>query len=110
MLFRSFAPSKLRVPKLFILKIMVAIFAPSPMKGMIDCQDLVANFQREDGEWDTSKMAWWLPNYVIERITSAHPPREERGEDKYYWKPSSNIMFVFLLLLRILLCVQVFGQ
>lgn len=62
-------------------------------ESLIHCHDPVANWVTRDGEWDCRKLATWFPPPVINRIISAHPPREERGADKFYWKPASNGCF-----------------
>ena len=45
------------------------------------------------GGWDRNKLMRWFPPQVVTHIMRAYPPSEERGEDKYFWKPSSDGCF-----------------
>lgn len=62
-------------------------------EGLIDKDDKVADYINQSGEWDRGRMNFWLPHHIVDRIICAHPPREERGEDKHFWKPSTDGTF-----------------
>ena len=48
------------------------------------------------GVWDQNKLTRWFQPQVVDWIMCAHPPQEDRREDKYYWKPSSDGRFSVL--------------
>lgn len=55
----------------------------------VDHIEKVIDYVNRNGDWDMSKSEMWFHPLEIDRIVSVLPPQEERGEDKFYWKPST---------------------
>lgn len=62
------------------------------LEGMVNKDESVEHFVDYVGEWDRAKLSYWFPLHFVDRIMIA-TPQEERGEDKYFWKPASDGWF-----------------
>lgn len=55
----------------------------------IKSEEDVASFVTSDGEWDARRWRCFLPEEVVMKILSSEPPRGH-GDDKYWWRESSD--------------------
>ncbi|KAH9724217.1 putative ribonuclease H protein [Citrus sinensis] len=53
----------------------------------------VADFVDETGNWNWSLFSHLLPNNILLKIASVHPPTASHGADSFFWGASSNGTF-----------------
>ncbi|KAL9451429.1 hypothetical protein AB3S75_013068 [Citrus x aurantiifolia] len=53
----------------------------------------VADFVDETGNWNWSLFSHLLPNNILLKIASVHPPKASHEVDSYFWGVSSNGIF-----------------
>ena len=62
-------------------------------ESLVDGAERVIDYTTPWGAWDVVKLRRWFSPNTIARITSVSPPNENRGEDRFIWKPSSDGRF-----------------
>ncbi|KAH9728215.1 putative ribonuclease H protein [Citrus sinensis] len=53
----------------------------------------VVDFVDENGNWNWCLFSHLVPNNILLKIASVHPPKASHGHDSYFWGVSSNGIF-----------------